>query len=69
MWAGPAARNPNHLCLTTTAEGLSALKARLAERRIPLTRVDEHNFGARGFGRSVYFDDPDGISIEVRYYP
>lgn len=69
MWRGPAAHNPNHLCLATTAQELAALKRRLAERSIAITRSDDHNFGALGFGRSIYFDDPDGISIEVRDYP
>jgi catechol 2,3-dioxygenase-like lactoylglutathione lyase family enzyme len=69
MWREAAAHNPNHLCLATTTEALAALRARLAARSIGITRSDDHNFGARGFGRSIYFDDPDGISIEVRDYP
>lgn len=69
MWRGPTAHNPHHLCLATTTEALAALRARLAARSIPITRFDDHNFGAQGFGRSIYFDDPDGISIEVRDYP
>jgi catechol 2,3-dioxygenase-like lactoylglutathione lyase family enzyme len=69
MWRGPAAHNPNHVCLATTTEELAALKQRLAARSIAITRADDHNFGARGHGRSIYFDDPDGISIEVRDYP
>jgi catechol 2,3-dioxygenase-like lactoylglutathione lyase family enzyme len=69
MWRGPEPRNPNHLCFATTTADLAALKARLAARGVAITRVDDHNFGARGFGRSIYFDDPDGVSIEVRDYP
>jgi glyoxylase I family protein len=69
MWSGPSSRNPNHLCLATSTAELAAVKARLQTRGVPLTRTDDHNFGARGFGRSIYFDDPDGISIEVRDYP
>jgi len=69
MWRGPAAHNPNHLCFATTAEVLAQVKGRLAARSIAITKVDDHNFGARGYGRSIYFDDPDGISIEVRDYP
>jgi catechol 2,3-dioxygenase-like lactoylglutathione lyase family enzyme len=69
MWRGPTAYNPNHLCLATTTDALAALRGRLAAHSIPITRSDDHNFGARGFGRSIYFDDPDGISIEVRDYP
>jgi glyoxylase I family protein len=69
MWRGERPQNPHHLCFTTTAEGMASLKRRLARRGIPITRADNHNFGARGFGRSIYFEDPDEISVEVRYYP
>lgn len=69
LWRGPTPHNPNHLCIATTTEALAALRERLAARSIAITRSADHNFGARGFGRSIYFDDPDGISIEVRDYP
>jgi glyoxylase I family protein len=69
MWRSKRPENPNHLCFTTTPDGMTSLKRRLARRRIPIARTRDHNFGARGIGRSIYFDDPDGISLEVRYYP
>jgi catechol 2,3-dioxygenase-like lactoylglutathione lyase family enzyme len=69
LWRGPAPQNPHHLCVALSAEAFRALERRLSERGIPITRRQDHNFGARGFGRSVYFEDPDGLSIEVRYYP
>ena len=69
IWHGKHPHNPNHLCFTTTAGGMASLKRRLARRSIPITLVRNHNFGAHGMGRSIYFDDPDGISVEVRYYP
>jgi glyoxylase I family protein len=68
MWSGPAAANPNHFALTTTEEGLRAVRGRLAARGIAIAREDGHNFGARGFGRSIYFADPDGNTVEVRTY-
>src|SRR3954468_12734538 len=40
MGRGPAASNPNHLCLASTTDGLAALRARLAARSIPITRSD-----------------------------
>jgi len=69
LWRGSSAQNPNHLCLTTTEAGFHAIEARLAERGVAVTRRADHNFGARGFGRSLYFDDRDGVAIEVRWYP
>ena len=69
MWAGPTPRNPNHLCIALDSAGARAVKRRLARAKISITRTDNHNFGARGFGRSIYFNDPDGTSVEVRFYP
>ena len=69
MWSGRTPRNPNHFCITLDAGGLRAVKRRLARAKIPITRQDNHNFGALGFGRSIYFNDPDGTNVEVRFYP
>ncbi|CAN5235582.1 hypothetical protein BH11MYX1_BH11MYX1_07680 [soil metagenome] len=69
MWVAAEQRNPHHVCFSASTTELAAIKQRLAAHSIPLTKVDDHNFGARGFGRSIYFDDLDGISIEVRDYP
>lgn len=69
MWLGRRPRNPSHFCLAVSAEELLALRRRLARRRIRITRVAARNFGARGYARSIYFDDPDGTSVEVRAYP
>jgi glyoxylase I family protein len=68
MWRDADAANPNHFALTTTDAGLRAIRERLAVRGLPIARTDDHNFGARGYGRSIYFDDPDGNSVEVRTY-
>lgn len=70
LWGDPAApRNPNHLCFTLDARGLRNLRRRLTRRGIPLLRTARRNFGARGYGRSVYFADPDGVTLEARCYP
>jgi glyoxylase I family protein len=69
MWRDSRAKNPNHLCITVDRPGMAAVKRRLARGGVPITHRDDHNFGARGWGRSIYFNDPDGTSIEVRFYP
>lgn len=69
MWVGRRPRNPGHFCLAVSTAELLAVKRRLARRGIRITRVAERNFGARGYARSIYFDDPDGTSVEVRAYP
>lgn len=68
LWRGRRPCNPNHFCLALERREVSALKRRLVRRGITITRTDARNFGARGFGVSLYFDDPDGISVEVRHY-
>jgi catechol 2,3-dioxygenase-like lactoylglutathione lyase family enzyme len=69
MWSGPAAQNPNHFCLALDRRGVADVERALRRRRVAVLRRDPHNFGARGYGRSLYFRDPDGVSIEVRFYP
>lgn len=69
MWRGAEARNPNHFCLTFDEPGIQALQRRLEQAGIEIFHRDDHNFGARGFGRALYFRDPDGITVEARYYP
>lgn len=61
-------QNPNHFCFTVSRREVANLRRRLARRGIPITRQSKRNFGARGWGVSLYFDDPDGVSVEVRYY-
>jgi PhzF family phenazine biosynthesis protein len=68
MWRADQPRNSNHVCLAVSHERFQQLESRLQERSIPITKRDEHNFGARGWGHSLYFDGPDGISIELRHY-
>jgi catechol 2,3-dioxygenase-like lactoylglutathione lyase family enzyme len=68
LWRGRRAHNPNHLCLAMTRQSVAAVERRLRRRAIPITQRMSRNFGARGYGTSLYFEDPDGISIEVRWY-
>jgi PhzF family phenazine biosynthesis protein len=68
MWRGRESRNASHVCVAVSYERFQQLESRLQERSIRITRRDEHNFGARGWGHSLYFDTPDGISIEIRHY-
>lgn len=68
LWRARRPANPNHFCLTLAPQAFRAARRRLTRRGVALTRASERNFGARGFGRSVYFEDPDGISVELRCY-
>ena len=59
----------NHLCLSMSASEYAEISARLIERGVELTPGGEDVFGARGQAvRSIYFNDPDGNVLEIRYY-
>jgi catechol 2,3-dioxygenase-like lactoylglutathione lyase family enzyme len=68
MWRASQAQNPHHFCLCLEPPELGRLEERLRDLGIAVVKRDDHNFGARGFGRSLYVSDPDGISIEARCY-
>lgn len=55
------ARGPGHLCFAAEPLGLGAWRERLAEARIAI----EAEVVWPGGGRSVYFRDPAGNSLEV----
>ena len=48
-----------HIAISTDADNLARLKARLDEQGIPYLGPD------RGVTTSIYFKDPDGIQIEM----
>ena len=62
----PAARtgeNVNHVCLVIEPDDLDAIAA-----RFPDAQRADGLFGAQGFASSVYIHDPDGNTVELRYY-
>jgi catechol 2,3-dioxygenase-like lactoylglutathione lyase family enzyme len=62
----PATRtgeNMNHFCLVIDPTDLDALAA-----RFPGARRADGLFGAQGFASSLYVNDPDGNTIELRFY-
>jgi len=56
--------NVNHVCLVVEDADLDALAEQFPEGH----RVDG-NFGAQGYGASLYIHDPDGNTIELKTYP
>ena len=66
--AGPGAegRNVDHLCLRIDPFDETALRAHLARFGIAPVGPAEINFGAEGDGLSLYFQDPDGNTIELK---
>ena len=62
------AQNPNHVCFTLSQAGVAAVRRRLKRLRVPIVQESPRNYGARGWGVSLYFLDPDGVRLEARYY-
>lgn len=58
--------NLAHVCLVIEPTDLGALAA--DERLAPVTGPIDGLFGARGFAASLYVQDPDGNTIELRTY-
>jgi len=59
----------NHLCLSMKAPEFTQVSDRLVTHGVKLKPGGEDVFGAQGQAvRSVYFNDPDGNVLEIRYY-
>jgi catechol 2,3-dioxygenase-like lactoylglutathione lyase family enzyme len=61
--AEPTGENMGHFCLVIEPDDLDALAA-----RFPDAQRADGLFGARGFASSVYVHDPDGNTVELRFY-
>ena len=60
--------NLNHFCFATDEDGAKTLQTRLGEQGIVIEEGPVKRWGAHGSGTSIYFSDPEGNRIEVRYY-
>lgn len=61
-------RNVDHVCLSITAMDEVELLAKLDAAGIKHSDFAER-YGARGFGRSIYLDDPEGNVVELKLAP
>ena len=57
--------NADHLCLVVEPVDLDAIKA---SGRFEVVDGPAVRFGARGDGTSLYVEDPDGNTVELRHY-
>jgi catechol 2,3-dioxygenase-like lactoylglutathione lyase family enzyme len=55
--------NMAHFCLVIEPDDLDALAA-----RFPGAQRADGLFGAQGFASSLYIQDPDGNTVELRFY-
>ena len=57
--------NADHVCLVVDPVDLDAVKA---SGRFEVVDGPATRFGARGNGTSLYVQDPDGNTVELRHY-
>jgi catechol 2,3-dioxygenase-like lactoylglutathione lyase family enzyme len=57
--------NANHICIVVAPTDLGALKA---SGRFDVVDGPATRWGARGNATSLYIRDPDGNTVELRYY-
>ncbi len=58
----------NHFCLSLSRKDWDELHSRLLKHKVAITDGPVQRWGARGSGTSIYFSDPEGNTIEARYY-
>ncbi|HEY4039205.1 MAG TPA: VOC family protein [Burkholderiaceae bacterium] len=65
--AGPSreGRNMDHFCLVLQRFDEAALRAHLAARGVEAGRTADR-YGAQGYGASIYIQDPDGNTVELK---
>jgi catechol 2,3-dioxygenase-like lactoylglutathione lyase family enzyme len=61
--------NLNHFTMVVDPADFEAFQKHLTEHGVKIEEGPGRRWGARGYGMSVYFSDPDGNRIEVRCYP
>ena len=64
--AGIEGRNVDHLCLRIEPFDEAAIVLHLAEHGVAPHGPATSNFGAEGDGLSLYLDDPDGNTLELK---
>ena len=60
--------NLNHFCLVIEKDDMLKFIEHLEKHGVVIEEKLSQNWGAKGIGISVYFSDPEGNKIEVRYY-
>lgn len=60
--------NLNHFCITTDETSVQALQSRLVEKGVAINEGPVKRWGAHGTGISIYLQDPEKNTIEIRFY-
>lgn len=62
---GPEGRNLDHFCFRVEPFDAAAIHAHLAARGVAAGLV-ESRYGAEGWGPSIYLQDPEGNTVELK---
>lgn len=62
---GRQGRNVDHFCLIVSPFDEAVLRRHLADHAVEVSEAGER-YGARGYGPSVYVQDPDGNTVELK---
>jgi glyoxylase I family protein len=65
---GTQGRNVDHFCFRVEPFDAAAIRAQLAAAGVPAGPV-ESRYGAEGEGPSIYLDDPEGNTVELKGPP
>jgi len=65
---GPGLQNLNHFTMVVEPADFEGFQKHLTEHGVKIEDGPGRRWGARGYGQSVYFRDPDDNRIEVRCY-
>ena len=67
---GPASQpeHLNHFCMVIAKTEMQQVMAHLAAHGVSIDEGPVTRWGAHGNGTSIYFCDPEGRRIELRYY-
>ena len=63
---GAEGRNVDHLCLRIEPFDEADIRALMARHGVALHGDVQNNFGAEGYGPSIYLSDPDGNTVELK---
>ena len=66
--ATPQSEHLHHFCLVIDKTDMQGVMAHLEAHGVRVGEGPVPRWGARGSGSSIYFDDPEGRHIEIRYY-
>ncbi|HAU25725.1 MAG TPA: VOC family virulence protein [Gammaproteobacteria bacterium] len=62
---GPEGRNLDHFCLRIVAVAEEDLTSCLQSRGVNVSGCSKR-YGAQGYGKSIYIEDPEGNTVELK---